>query len=311
MESEARSFKDSSALAGEELRRAREARNLSIVDVAREIHLSTSQVRDLEQGRAESFHNAQVRRRLGGRYCDFLELPRSLVADSPRPDFPLLLPGSPVRARPAGSRQGYGPWLLGGLLAVVGVLAVQAGWQWWGSNARDLASPSPPASSASVPPPGTPSGLPSALPSLAPSVPPSVALSAPPSAPPSVPSSDPASAPAPAPIPLTGPAPAPVPASAMRAPAQARGSADGAVVPPVASAGRLQISAKGDRCWIEILHDQGRTARVLQPGQVIDLPAVGLHKVFVGNVRAITATLNGQPLDLRPTGGVTARYDAP
>jgi len=303
MESEVRSFKDSSALAGEELRRAREARNLSIVDVAREIHLSTSQVRDLEQGRAESFHNAQVRRRLGGRYCDFLELPRSLVADSPRPDFPLLLPGSPVRARPAGSRQGYGPWLLGGLLAVVGVLAVQAGWQWWGSNARDLASAPPPASSASVPPSVPQSGLPSALPSLAPSVPPS--------APPSVPSSDPASAPAPAPIPLTGPAPAPVPASAIRAPAQARGSADGAFAPPVASAGRLQISAKGDRCWIEILHDQGRTARVLQPGQVIDLPAVGLHKVFVGNVRAITATLNGQPLDLRSTGGVTARYDAP
>ena len=303
MESEVRSFKDSSALAGEELRRAREARNLSIVDVAREIHLSTSQVRDLEQGRAESFHNAQVRRRLGGRYCDFLELPRSLVADSPRPDFPLLLPGSPVRARPAGSRQGYGPWLLGGLLAVVGVLAVQAGWQWWGSNARDLASAPPPASSASVPPSVPQSGLPSALPSLAPSVPPS--------APPSVPSSDPASAPAPAPIPLTGPAPAPVPASAMRAPAQSTASADGAFAPPVTSAGRLQISAKGDRCWIEILHDQGRTARVLQPGQVIDLPAVGLHKVFVGNVRAITATLNGQPLDLRSTGGVTARYDAP
>jgi len=338
MESDVRSFKDASALAGEELRRAREARSLSIVDVARQIHLSTSQVRDLEQGRAESFHNAQVRRRLGGRYCDFLELPRSLVADSPRPDFPLFLPGTPVRARPAGSRQGYGPWLLGGLIAIVGVLAVQAGWQWWGSNTRDLASASPPASSASVPQ----------------SVPPSVA--------PSVPSADPAMAPAPAPIPLTGPAPSPVPASAMRAPAQARGIADGAgvteagskpgdtppamsatgtlplhaaappsvsgatpavippgassvvnraVVPPAASAGRLQISAKGDRCWIEILHDQGRTARVLQPGQVIDLPAVGLHKVFVGNVRAITATLNGQPLDLRPTGGVTARYDAP
>ncbi len=190
-------------------------------------------------------------------------------------------------------------WLLGGLLAVVGVLAVQAGWQWWGSNARDLASASPPASSASValsvPPPVSPS--------VSPSVPPSVSSS--------VPSADPALAPAPAPIPLTGPAPAPVPASAMQAPAQSAGSADRAVVPPVASAGRLQISAKGDRCWIEILHDQGRTARVLQPGQVIDLPAVGLHKVFVGNVRAITATLNGQPLDLRPTGGVTARYDAP
>ena len=307
MESEVRSFKDSSALAGEELRRAREARNLSIVDVAREIHLSTSQVRDLEQGRAESFHNAQVRRRLGGRYCDFLELPRSLVADSPRPDFPLLLPGTPVRARPAGSRQGYGPWLLGGLLAVVGVLAVQAGWQWWGSNARDLASASPPASSASV----ALSVPPSVSPSVPPSVPPPVPPSVPPSVSSSVPSADPALAPVPAPIPLTGPAPAPVPASAMQAPAQSAGSADRAVVPPVASAGRLQISAKGDRCWIEILHDQGRTARVLQPGQVIDLPAVGLHKVFVGNVRAITATLNGQPLDLRPTGGVTARYDAP
>ena len=198
-------------------------------------------------------------------------------------------------------------WLLGGLLAVVGVLAVQAGWQWWGSNARDLASASPPASSASValsvPPPVSPSVSPSVSPPVPPSVPPSVSSS--------VPSADPALAPAPAPIPLTGPAPAPVPASAMQAPAQSAGSADRAVVPPVASAGRLQISAKGDRCWIEILHDQGRTARVLQPGQVIDLPAVGLHKVFVGNVRAITATLNGQPLDLRPTGGVTARYDAP
>jgi len=31
----------------------------------------------------------------------------------------------------------------------------------------------------------------------------------------------------------------------------------------------------------------------------------------VGNVRAMTATLNGQPLNLRSTGGVTARYDAP
>ena len=66
IETDAAPFRDSSAIGGDALRRAREARNLTIVDVARQIHLSTSQVRDLEQGRAESFHNAEVRRRLGG-----------------------------------------------------------------------------------------------------------------------------------------------------------------------------------------------------------------------------------------------------
>lgn len=286
MESDVRSFTDASALAGEELRRAREARNLSIVDVARQIHLSTSQVRDLEQGRAESFHNAQVRRRLGGRYCDFLELPRSLVADSPRPDSPLLLPGTPVRARPAGSRPGYGPWWMVGLLALLGVVAVQAGWQWWGSHRWDL--PFGPFAGDSV---STPAPAPAAI-------------------------SAPTSAPIPAPVPTPSPALAGVPPQVFVSPAPANPPGTAPVVNKPApsapvSAGRLQIRANGERCWIEILHDQGRTARVLQPGQVIDLPAVGLHKVFVGNVRAITATLNGQPLDLRPTGGVTARYDAP
>jgi hypothetical protein len=79
----------------------------------------------------------------------------------------------------------------------------------------------------------------------------------------------------------------------------------------MASRSRLRLTALGDRCWVEVQHDQGRIARVLQPGEVIDLPEQGLHKVFVGNVRAMTATLNGQPLNLRSTGGVTARYDAP
>jgi hypothetical protein len=80
---------------------------------------------------------------------------------------------------------------------------------------------------------------------------------------------------------------------------------------PAVSQGRLRLTALGDRCWVEVQHDQGRIARVLQAGEVIDLPEQGLHKVFVGNVRAMNATLNGQPLNLRSTGGVTARYDAP
>ena len=75
--------------------------------------------------------------------------------------------------------------------------------------------------------------------------------------------------------------------------------------------GRFRISAVTDRCWVEVQHDAGRVSRVLERGESIDLPAVGLHRVLVGNRSAITATLDGRPLDLRPTGGVTARYDAP
>jgi len=257
IETDTAPFRDSSAIGGDALRRAREARNLSIVDVARQVHLSTSQVRDLEQGRAESFHNAEVRRRLGGRYCDFLDLPRSLVADSPRPDSPLQLPGGPVRARPAGSRHRGIPWLLIGVLGILGAVVVQAGWQWWGAQAWDLAfAPAVVAPRANVPP------------AIAP------------------------------PVPAAAPIPTPIPAATPAA-------------TPTVSRGRLRLTAHGDRCWVEVQHDQGRIARVLQPGESIDLPEQGLHKVFVGNVRAMTATLNGQPLDLRSTGGVTARYDAP
>lgn len=258
-------FRDSSASGGDALRRAREVRNLTIVDVARQIHLSTSQVRDLESGRAESFHNAEVRRRLGGRYCDFLDLPRSLVADSPRADSPLQLPGSPVRARPVGTRHGATPWWLFGVFLLLGAMVVQAAWQWWGAQAWDRSFPTPMAAPPlSITPLTTPP------------------LTVPPTAPPTV-----ALVPAPAPVP-----PAPVPS-------------------PAVSQGRLKLTAHGDRCWVEVQHDQGRIARVLQPGEIIELPEKGLHRVFVGNVRAMTATLNGEALDLRSTGGVTARYDAP
>lgn len=281
IETDATPFRDSSAIGGDALRRAREARNLSIVDVARQIHLSTSQVRDLEQGRAESFHNAEVRRRLGGRYCDFLDLTRSLVADSPRPDSPLQLPGIPVRARPAGTRHGGIPWLLIGVLVILGTALAQAGWQWWGTQAWDLAF-----APAVVAPPVT---APAAI-----SPEPPVVENSKAEIPADTPA-DPAVVPpasTPTPTPVLAPAYAPAPA-------------------PMASRSRLRLTALGDRCWVEVQHDQGRIARVLQPGEVIDLPEQGLHKVFVGNVRAMTATLNGQPLNLRSTGGVTARYDAP
>ena len=293
IETDAAPFRDSSAIGGDALRRAREARDLSIVDVARQIHLSTSQVRDLEQGRAESFHNAEVRRRLGGRYCDFLGLPRSLVADSPRPDSPLQLPGTPVRARPAGTRHGGIPWLLIGVLLILGAALVQAGWQWWGAQAWDLAfAPAvvaPPVTSSAPPaPPMITSPVvipPVVIPSV---VIPSVVI---PSV--DVPSVDIPSASAPEPQAVVQPPALPLTAA------------------PAVSRGRLRLTALGERCWVEVQHDQGRIARVLQPGEVIDLPEQGLHKVFVGNMRAMTATLNGQPLNLRSTGGVTARYDAP
>ena len=284
IEMDAAPLRDSGAIGGDALRRAREARNLTIVDVARQVHLSTSQVRDLEQGLAESFHNAEVRRRLGGRYCDFLDLPRSLVADSPRPDSPLQLPGMPVRARPAGSRHGGTPWLLVGVVVIVGAVVVQAGWQWWGAQAWDLAfAPAVVAPRANVPP----------------------AISPP--------------APAPEPEPAPEPAPEPEPPKVKdrlavplaTIPTPTLSAAPSLAAPPALARGRLRLTAHGDRCWVEVQHDQGRIARVLQPGESIDLPEQGLHKVFVGNVRAMTATLNGQPLDLRSTGGVTARYDAP
>jgi hypothetical protein len=275
-EADAAPFRDSSAIGGEALRLAREARQLSIVDVARQIHLSTSQVRDLELGRAESFHNAEVRRRLGGRYCDFLDLPRSLVADSPRPDFQLQMPGNPVRARPVGSRHGGIPWRLVGVLIVLGAVLVQAGWQWWGAQAWDLAF-----APVAVAPPVAPLAI--ARPVLA--------------------------SPAPAPEPPAADDPPAVPPAATPTPPP---TAAAVPVPVQAvSRGRLRLTAHGDRCWVEVQHDRGRIARVLQPGESIDLPEEGLHKVFIGNVRAMTATLNGQPLDLRSTGGVTARYDAP
>jgi len=290
IETDAAPFRDTSAIGGDALRRAREARNLTIVDVARQIHLSTSQVRDLEQGRAESFHNAEVRRRLGGRYCDFLDLPRSLVADSPRPDSPLQLPATPVWARTADSRHKSIPWLLSGVLVILGAVVVQAGWQWWGAQAWDLAF-----APAVVTPPVTP-------PVTAPPHPAPVAV---------VPSLSFPSAIAPEPPAVEDPPAIPPATTPTLTPAPVFRAAPTLAATPTVSRGRLRLTAHGDRCWVEVQHDQGRIARVLQPGESIDLPEQGLHKVFIGNVRAMTATLNDQPLDLRSTGGVTARYDAP
>lgn len=282
-ETDVATFRDSSAIGGDALRRAREARNLTIVDVARQIHLSTSQVRDLEQGRAESFHNAEVRRRLGGRYCDFLDLPRNLVADSPRPDSLLQLPGIPVRARPVATRHRATPWTLIGVLVIVGAVAGQAGWQWWGAQAWEFA-----VAPASVEPPVMARSM-VAPPVIAPPTPPAVAI-----LPSSIPPEPPIVQNSQAPFSVPAPAASPVASPSAAAPQ-----------------GRLRLTAHGDRCWVEVQHDQGRIARVLQPGESIDLPGQGLHRVFVGNMRAMTATLNGQPLDLRSTGGVTARYDGP
>jgi hypothetical protein len=173
--------------------------------------------------------------------------------------------------------------LLIGVLLILGAALVQAGWQWWGAQAWDLAF-----APAVVAPPVTSSAPPAPPMITSPVVIPPVVI---PSV--DVPSVDVPSASAPEPQAVVQPPALPLTAA------------------PAVSRGRLRLTALGDRCWVEVQHDQGRIARVLQPGEVIDLPEQGLHKVFVGNMRAMTATLNGQPLNLRSTGGVTARYDAP
>ena len=302
---------DPAIRAGDQLRTAREARKLSVVDVARALNLSTNQIRDLERGSGESFHNAELRRRLGGRYCDLLELPRVLVAVSPRPNAPLRIAGQPVRLGSASPQRGRGHWALLALVLLIGYLTMRQFGDDWSDSLRGMVAGGPAARNAGLPPP-------------APAPSPAPVLSPPASSFPtgSGPGSSPGSAPGSAAL-----AAAPLGPKAPTANAAAQnGVTPGGLAPSAHLAsgpaqsqtnaqaptpGRFRISAVTDRCWVEVQHDAGRVSRVLERGESIDLPAVGLHRVLVGNRSAITATLDGRPLDLRPTGGVTARYDAP
>jgi cytoskeleton protein RodZ len=298
---------DPAIRAGDQLRTAREARKLSVVDVARALNLSTNQIRDLERGSGESFHNAELRRRLGGRYCDLLELPRALVAVSPRPNAPLRIAGQPVRLGSASPRRGRGHWALLALVLLIGYLTMRQFGDEWSDSLRGMAAGRPAASNAELPPRAP---APSAAPVLSPVAPSFPTGSAPGSAPGSAalaaaplgPKAPTANAAAQNGVTPGGLAPS---AHLASGPAQSQTNAQ------APTPGRFRISAVTDRCWVEVQHDAGRVSRVLERGESIDLPAVGLHRVLVGNRSAITATLDGRPLDLRPTGGVTARYDAP
>ena len=116
------------------------------------------------------------------------------------------------------------------------------------------------------------------------------------------------------------PSPAAAPAALPASAAQAKAAASAAATPPVATAGSATatgptpewvFSASGDS-WLEVRNAQKAVvwSGVVKAGESTRIQSPLPVSVVVGRAQVVTATLRGQPFDLKPHTQVTvARFE--
>ena len=260
---------DSSQLSvGQTLHNAREARGVSLEDVAARLRLMQRQVEAMETDDFGSLGPAVFARGFVSNYARFLGLaPEPLLA---RMQGAPAEPSAVSHAAPPPPHSWLSsPWLILLLLGLLVVVAVPVGLYWW-LNSEGEDAPDKQMSSASsvtrISP--VPAGAPPANESME------------------------------NPRPEAGPVP-PISSATTLSEAPA---ADTSTVPE-SSAGHGALRLEfGDEAWVEIRDGSGRMLhRQLNPaGSSVDLSGQPPFDLLIGNAPQARVTYNGRPIDLTP-----------
>lgn len=300
---------------GTKLRQAREARGLSIDDVAQALRLSARIVAALEDDAFERLPGPTYARGYLRNYAQFLGLsPQPLIdaynnlpAASQRADISGLAPVHQVTSSDILVR-------LGTVAVAVIVLGLAALW-WSGHEATTVYSP--PSATRSAPSSEAASDRP-----VAPVVPeprPNADITDATPAPSNEPAASMNQAAAPVPPPAVKPEPAPTPPPPARAsepesaPAPAPATTTTATAPSAASnlpTARLVLYVHEDS-WADVRDAQQHRLlyETIPAGRVVTVEGVAPLSVFLGNVEGVTVEFNGQTYDaMRHKRGQVARF---
>jgi len=269
---------------GQTLRAAREARGMSLDEVAAHLRLMHRQIEAMESDDFASLGQTVFARGFVRNYARLLGLaPEDLLA---------RMGGAPAEAAPITQAEPplpsawlTSPWLILMLLGTLIVVAVPVAlYLWLNSEVEDdLPSRQPSAMQMESAPAGAPASV------AAPAEAPAPAEASPPAA----------AEPVPAPV-------APSPAPTFQDPAEAGAPA----APPPANGSVLRFDF-GDEAWVEVKDGSGRMVhRQLNPaGSRVDIQGQPPFELVVGNATQVRMHYNGRPIDLKPFIAVTvARF---
>jgi len=265
---------------GQILREAREARGITLEDVAARLRLMHRQVEAMETDDFESLGQPVFARGFVRNYARLLGLaPEALLA---RMEGAPAEPAAVSHAEPPPPRSWLtSPWLILLLLGLLVVVAVPVAlYLWLNSEVDDGPNERVPPAAQTHPAPAT--------------VPAPVA--------------EPAEAPTPAVQAAPSPPAAPA-ADAVDAAEPAEAGAPAAPETPAVS-GALHLEF-GDEAWTEIKDASGRMLhRQLNPaGSSVDVRGQPPFEVLIGNATHARMTYNGRPIDLKPfTDATVARF---
>ena len=123
---------------GERLRAAREAQQVSILEIAKELHLDEQKVRALEDNRFESLGAPVFAKGHLRKYAQLVDLDeRDVLGDYHELTRSAGMPPVVSKRKREASEPSPGPWII-----VVLVLIAAAFAYWWFTSGRDLASES-------------------------------------------------------------------------------------------------------------------------------------------------------------------------
>ncbi|SCK20177.1 RodZ domain-containing protein [Vogesella sp. LIG4] len=272
---------------GQQLRAAREARGLSLLDVIDRLKLSPRQLDAIEAGDFDRLPGATFVRGFVRNYARFLELDSGALMsllDAQYPQVkvePAPVAGQEAAEAPRREARGGKVWLwLLPLIAAGGVVAWLQGSQSRSSGepqpvALEVAASSAPAASAAQ-----------AAPAPAPAVP----------APASAPAVSVASQPVAAPAPAAKPAPAATPAASA---------------PAVAGGKTVHLTSSGES-WVSVTDAKGKRLiyGLLPAGSDKQVSGEPPFKVTIGNATQVELAYEGSAVDLKSkTRGTTAKLE--
>ncbi len=277
-------------LAGERLAEARRLRDISILDIAKELHLDEPKVRALEQNRFDALGAPVFVKGYIRKYAEVVGIPGDeVLADYrqfERPDEPLPVVGLRKPPRP---EVPAGPWL-GAILAVAVVAGVA--WLWLSGSLDPIFSPREPATLAPFEPDAPATGD-----AAAPREP------------------GPGTGDADSEPPEEADAPAPMPADPVDDGVAAVQDAPPPVETPPAAPPRegqvgLTLSFSGD-CWTEVSDASGSRLYfgLGQAGQEVSVAGTAPLRVLLGNSEYATLRVDGEAFPIPPSArrGATAR----
>jgi cytoskeleton protein RodZ len=253
--------------AGQLLREARLAKDLTIASLAGQLRVSVSRLEALEADQTNELHGAAYTRSLALSVCRTLGIDAGPVLQRlPAPDDSALGavgPGlnAPFREGPRRLRGDALGWLARPIVWGPALFLAASAVVWWWPQEGPLpgvttvaVTPLPTVVPAPVPPPATPSGDTS--------------------------------------VPATAAPPAPSVETVHAAPPPS------AVAAPDLSR-PLQLRATAES-WIEVLDARGTVllSRILQPGEQVGVVGVMPLKLTIGNAASTTVQWQGQPVDL-------------